>query len=45
MKSLVDKEKFNLRKKVQNQIFMDSIKFYSRFNLIYIVFDYKKIDF
>jgi len=32
MKSLVDKEKFNLRKKVQNQMFMDSIKFYWRFN-------------
>jgi len=28
MKSLVDKEKFNLRKEVQNQMFMDSIKFY-----------------
>ena len=26
--SLVDKEKFNLRKKVQNQMFMDLIKFY-----------------
>jgi hypothetical protein len=40
--SPVDKEKFNLSKKVQNQMFMDSIKFYWRFNWIYIGFDYKK---
>ena len=32
MKSPVDKEKFNWRKKVQNQMFMDSIKLYWRFN-------------
>jgi hypothetical protein len=42
MKSPVDKEKFNLRKKIQNQMFMDLIKFYWRFNWIYIWFDYKK---
>jgi len=30
--SLVDKENSILKKYIQNQIFMDSIKFYLRFN-------------
>jgi len=32
------------KRKVQNQMFMDSIKFYPRFNWIYRRFDCKKID-
>jgi len=40
--SLVDKENLIWRRKVQNQMFMDSIKFYWRFNWIYRGFDYKK---
>jgi hypothetical protein len=40
--SLVDKENSIWGKKVQNQMFMDSIKSYLRFNWIYGVFDCKK---
>jgi len=40
--SLVDKENSIWGRKVQNQMFMDSIKSYLRFNWIYGVFDYKK---
>ena len=42
--SPVDKENSIWGRKVQNQIFMDSIKFYPRFNWIYGGFDCKKID-
>jgi hypothetical protein len=38
----VDKENSIWRRKVQNQMFMDSIKSYLRFNWIYGVFDCKK---
>jgi len=41
----VDEENSIWGRKVQNQMFMDSIKFYQRFNWIYIGFDCKKIDF
>ena len=34
-----------LKKYIQNQMFMDSMKFYPRFNWIYGGFDCKKIDF
>jgi len=40
-----DKENSIWGRKVQNQMFMDSIKFYPRFNWIYGGFDCKKIDF
>jgi hypothetical protein len=40
-----DKENSIWERKVQNQMFMDSIKFYPRFNWIYGGFDCKKIDF
>jgi len=40
--SLVDKENSILKKYIQNQIFMDSIKFYLRFNWIYGGLDCKK---
>jgi hypothetical protein len=40
--SLVDKKNSILGRKIQNQIFMDSIKFYLRFNWIYGGFDCKK---
>jgi hypothetical protein len=40
--SLVFKENSIWGKKVQNQMFMDSIKSYLRFNWIYGVFDCKK---
>jgi hypothetical protein len=40
--SPVAKKNSILRKKVQNQMFMDSIKFYWRFNWIYGGFDCKK---
>jgi exonuclease III len=43
--SSVDKENSIWRRKVQNQMFMDSIKFYWKFNWIYGWFDYKKIHF
>jgi hypothetical protein len=43
--SLVDNEDSIEGRKVQNQMFMDSIKFYPRFNWIYEGFDCKKIDF
>jgi hypothetical protein len=36
--------KIQFFKKIQNQMFMDSIKFYLRFNWIYRGFDCKKID-
>jgi hypothetical protein len=39
--SPVDKENSIWERKVQNQIFMDSIKSYLRFNWIYGVFDCK----
>jgi len=38
----VDKENLIWRRNVRNQMFMDSIKFYLRFNWIYGGFDYKK---
>jgi len=38
----VDKENSIWGRKVQNQMFMDSIKFYWRFNWIYGGFDCKK---
>jgi hypothetical protein len=41
-KGIVDKEKSIWRRKLQNQMFMDSIKFYLRFNRIYGGFDCKK---
>jgi len=34
--------KFNLKKNIQNQMFIDSITFYLRFNWIYGEFDCKK---
>jgi len=40
--SPVDKENSIWGRKVQNHMFMDSIKFYLRFNWIYGGFDYKK---
>jgi hypothetical protein len=40
--SLVDKENSILKKYIQNQIFMDSIKFYLKFNWIYGGLDCKK---
>jgi hypothetical protein len=40
--SPVDKDNSIWRRKVQNQMFMDSIKFYLRFNWIYGGFDCKK---
>jgi len=40
--SPVDKKKSIWGRKVQNQIFIDSIKFYLRFNWIYEGFDCKK---
>ena len=40
--SPVDKENSIWRRKVQNQMFMDSIKSYLRFNWIYGGFDCKK---
>jgi hypothetical protein len=40
--SLVDKENSSRGRKVQNQMFMDSIKFYPRFNWIYGGLDCKK---
>jgi len=40
-----DKKNSIRERKVQNQMFMDSIKFYPRFNWIYGGFDCKKIDF
>jgi hypothetical protein len=42
MKSPVDKENWIWRRKVQKQIYIDSIKFYWRFNWIYEGFDCKK---
>jgi len=42
--SPVDKENSIWEKKVQNQMFMDSIKFYLRFTWIYGGFDCKNID-
>ena len=44
-KNPVDKENSIWGRKVQNQMFMDSIKFYPRFKWIYGGFDCKKIDF
>jgi len=41
-KSPVDKENSIWERKVQNQIFMDSIKLYWRFNWLYGGFDCKK---
>jgi len=41
----VDEENSIWGRKVKNQMFMDSIKFYQRFNWIYRGFDCKKIDF
>ena len=43
--SFIDKENSSWEKKVQNKMFIDSIKFYSRFNWIYGRYDCKKIDF
>ena len=43
--SPVDKENSIWGRKVQNQMFIDSIKFYPRFNWIHRGFDCKKIDF
>jgi hypothetical protein len=43
--SPVDKENSIWGRKVQNQMFMDLIKFYWRFNWIYGGFDCKKIWF
>jgi hypothetical protein len=40
--SPVDKKNSILGRKIQNQMFMDSIKFYLRFNWIYGGFDCKK---
>jgi hypothetical protein len=40
--SRVDKENSMWGRKVQNQMFMDSIKFYLRYNWIYGGFDCKK---
>ena len=40
--SLVNKKKLNLKKHIQNQMFVDSIKFYLKFNWINEGFDYKK---
>ena len=40
--SPVDEENLIWGRKVQNQMFMDSIKFYWRFNWIYEGFDCKK---
>ena len=40
--SPIDKENLIWGRKVQNQMFMDSIKFYWRFNWIYGEFDCKK---
>jgi hypothetical protein len=40
--SPVDKENSIWGRKIQNQMFMDSIKSYLRFNWIYRVFDCKK---
>ena len=39
-----DKKNLIWERKVQNKIFMDSIKFYPKFNWIYRGFDCKKID-
>ena len=44
-KNPVDKENSIWWRKIQNQMFMDSIKFYPRFKWIYRGFDCKKIDF
>ena len=41
-KGIIDKENSIWRRKVRNQMFMDSIKFYLRFNWIYGEFDCKK---
>jgi hypothetical protein len=41
--SPIDKENSILKTYIQNQMFMDSIKFYLRFNWIYGGFDCKKI--
>jgi hypothetical protein len=43
--SPVDKKNSILKKYIQNQIFMDSIKFYRGFNWIFEGFDWKKIWF
>jgi hypothetical protein len=43
--STIDKENSILKKYIQNQMFMDSIKFYLRFNWIYRGFDCNKIWF
>jgi len=40
--SPVDKKNLIWERKVQNQMFMDPIKYYLRFNWIYEVFDCKK---
>jgi hypothetical protein len=40
--SLVDKEKSIWGRKIQNQMFMDLIKFYQRFNWVYGGLDWKK---
>jgi hypothetical protein len=40
--SPIDKENSILKTYIQNQMFMDSIKFYLRFNWIYGGFDCKK---
>jgi hypothetical protein len=40
--SLIDKENSILKKYIQNQIFIDLIKFYLRFNWIYGGFDCEK---
>jgi hypothetical protein len=40
--SFIDKKNLIWGRKVQNQMFMDSIKSYLRFNWIYGVFDCKK---
>ena len=42
IKSLVNKENWIWKRKVQKQIFIDSIKFYWRFNWIYWGFDCKR---
>jgi len=43
--SHVDKKNSIFKKYIQNQMFMDSIKFYWGFNRIYGGFDWKKIEF
>ena len=43
--SPVDKENLIFKKYIQNQMFMDSIKFYWGFNWIYGGFDWKTIEF